>query len=98
MQSLIRRSGRAFVRPKLLLALCLVIFAPFVSRADGTVTICTESNLNYALVGGGLVTIACDGTITFTGTKEIFEGGDTVIDATGHNVTFSGSNNVQLFT
>src|SRR5437879_917369 len=92
--------GMCCLWSKALILISIVIGSiPFASRGDGTVTICTESNLNYALVGGGLVTIACDGTITFTGTKEIFGGGgDTVIDATGHNVTFSGNNNVQLFT
>src|SRR5882757_6657560 len=80
----------------LILIFLLVAAIPLASHGDGTVTTCTESNLNYALVGGGLVTIACDGTITFTGSKEIAV--DTTIDATGHNVVFNGSNNVQLFT
>src|SRR6267142_5973543 len=81
----------------LILISLFVAWVPLTSRGDGTVTICTESNLNYALEGGDLVTIACDGTIAITSTKNTFNYGDTIIDASGHNVTISGGNNVQLF-
>src|SRR5262245_48022613 len=74
-----------------------VASVPLASRGEGTVTVCTESNLNYALQGGGLVTIACDGTITITGTINTFNYGDTIIDGSGHNVTISGGSSVGLF-
>jgi hypothetical protein len=55
------------------------------ARAGGTVTNATEAALRSAMAGGGLVTFACDGTITLTNTlTNVF---DTVVDATGHNIS-----------
>src|SRR5215471_16958385 len=64
--------------------------------AAGTVTVCDEGHLRAALVGGGLVTFAADGTITLTNTLVITNG--TTIDASGHSVTISGNNAVRVFT
>jgi len=74
------------VTPALLLALLAV--APVSVRGEGTVYSASEAELDAALADGGTVTLAFDGTITFTNTKSI--SADTVLDATGQQVTFSG--------
>jgi hypothetical protein len=68
---------------------------PAPAFAGGTVTVCDEGNLRAALVGGGLVTIACDGTIVLTNTLVITN--NTTVNATGHNIILSGGNTVRLF-
>ena len=75
--------------------LLALLMLPFSAFCGGVVTNATEAALNTALVGGGTVTFACDGTITFTSTKAITN--SLVLDATGHNVVLSGGNAVQLF-
>src|SRR3990172_61308 len=57
-------------------------------HAGGTVTAATEADLRAALVGGGTVTFAVDGTITLT--SRLIITNNTVIDGTGHAVTLSG--------
>jgi len=85
------------MRPVLYFAILgLTLMAAWKTHAAGTVTNCTESNLDAALSGGGLVTFACDGTIILTSTKTI--SADTILDAAGHAVTISGNNTVRLFT
>ena len=74
----------------------LTLLAVWSVHASGTVTNCTESNLDAALLGGGLVNFACDGIITITTTKSI--SADTTLDATGHTITISADNAVRLFT
>ncbi len=66
------------------------------NQAAGTVTNCTEANLDAAMSGGGLVNFACDGIITITTTKNIST--DTILDATGHTVAINANNAVRLFT
>src|SRR5579871_3598757 len=61
--------------------------------ASGTVTTATQSALHTALLGGGLVKIAVNGTITFTSTETI--SANTVIDATGYSIIFNGNNSVR---
>ncbi len=61
----------------------------------GTVTNCTQADLQAALNGGGAVTFACGGTITLTNTIVIAQ--DTSVDANGFAVTLSGGNAVRLF-
>jgi hypothetical protein len=61
-----------------------------IARAGGTVTSCTESSLRAAMAGGGTVTFACDGTIAVANTLTIAL--DTVLDASGHQVSISGGN------
>jgi hypothetical protein len=63
--------------------------------AGGTVTNCTEAALRAALVGGAVVTFACDGTITLAET--IMNDTDTIIDGTGHQIILSGGDGVGLF-
>jgi hypothetical protein len=50
--------------------------------AGGTVTNPTEAALRAALVGGGLVSFACDGTITLGAT--ITNDADALLDGSGH--------------
>jgi hypothetical protein len=68
---------------------------PFSCHADGVVTTCTESALRSALIGGGQVTFACDGVISLSDVLVVTN--DTLLDATGHDVTVSGSNSTRLF-
>ncbi len=74
----------------------LIIILPFCSHGAGTVSTPTEAALNSALLGGGTVTIACNGTITLTNVEIITT--NTVVDATGYTVTISGGNSVQIFS
>jgi hypothetical protein len=59
------------------------------------VTNCTEATLRASLGLGGIVTFACDGTIRLGST--ITFGVDTILDGSGHQVTISGGNLVQVF-
>jgi uncharacterized repeat protein (TIGR03803 family) len=63
----------------------------------GTVPVpcCTQGALQAALAGGGTVRFACDGTITLSHTIEI--GTNTVLDASGNQITISGSNACRVF-
>jgi len=81
-------AGLAFM----LASALMVMPAPVWS--DGIVTSCTETNLRAAMAGGGTVTFACDGTITLGNTISITT--NTVLDASGHQVTISGGNAVQV--
>jgi RHS repeat-associated protein len=65
------------------------------AEAGGVVTTASETELESALAGGGPVSFTFDGVITLTTTKVISN--DTVLDATGREVTISGGNNVQIF-
>ena len=64
-------------------------------RGGGVVNNCTETDLRAAMAGGGVVTFACDGTISLAST--ITNTLDTVLDATGHQVVVSGGNAVRVF-
>ncbi len=63
--------------------------------ADTTLTTCTESALDTALIAGGRIVVSCDGTITLGSTKVIAL--DTTLDASGQ-LTLSGGGTTQLFT
>ncbi len=65
------------------------------ARGGGVVTSCTEANLRAAMAGGGLVTFACEGTITLSST--ITNSLDTTLDGSGHQVTISGGDAVRVF-
>jgi hypothetical protein len=85
-----RRKPRAvYYSIALLLALAQAAFAA------GIVTNNTDTALRAALVGGGTVTFATDGTIALTNTISIAS--PTVIDGTGHSVVISGGYAVRLF-
>ena len=86
--SALRQSG------KHALAVLMIVLALAV-RAGGVVTIPTEANLRAAMAGGGLVTFTCDGTITLTST--ITNEVNTVLDASGHQITISGNDSVRVF-
>jgi hypothetical protein len=66
------------------------------AHADGVVTVCDEAHLRMALVGGGMVTFSCSGTIVLT--AEIVITADTSIDGSGQTVIISGNNAVRVFT
>ena len=66
-----------------------------VAWAGGTVTSPTEPSLRAAMTGGGTVTFTFDGTITLGNT--IISSLNTVLDASGHQITISGSNSVRVF-
>lgn len=63
--------------------------------AASTATTADEASLRAALSGGGTVTFACDGTIVLANTLAISQ--DTVLDASGRNITLSGNNQVRVF-
>jgi len=67
----------------------------FMVLGDGVVTNCTEANLRAALSGGGLLTFACDGTITLENT--ITNLVDTVLDGGGYRVAISGGGCKRVF-
>jgi len=73
----------------------LLLLLSLKAVAGGVVTECTEASLRAALVGGGTVTFACDGTIILAST--ITNTVDTLLDGAGHQVTISGSNAVRVF-
>ncbi len=83
------------IRVLLILVVLLTVLTLQPAQAAGVVTTCDEPSLDAALVGGGLVTFACSGTITITSTKVI--SANTIIDATGQSVTISGANAVRCF-
>ena len=65
------------------------------ARGSGIVIDCTETALRAAMGGGGVVTFACEGTITLTNTITITN--DTALEAGGRQVTVSGNGAVRLF-
>lgn len=78
-------------------ALCfqLVLASASLCRAGGVVANCAETDLRTALIGGGQVTIACDGVLELSSTLVITN--DTTLDATGHELTLSEGAVVQPF-
>jgi len=60
-----------------------------------TVQTCDEATLRAAVSAGGRVALACDGTIGLTSPLVISNG--VSLDASGHNVSISGSNATRLF-
>lgn len=63
--------------------------------APSVVTNCSEVDLRAVLRQGGRLAIACDGTFELENTLQISR--DTALDASGHRVTISGVNRVQVF-
>ena len=60
-----------------------------------TLTNASLFSLQAALASGGAVVLAFDGTITAAMPLQILQ--DTVVDASGHQVTLDGSNSTALF-
>ena len=81
------------VKLSIFAGVCLLMREP--AWAAGVVTSCTEASLRAAMAGGGTVTFACDGTITLA--SSISNSVNTILDATGHQITISGTNKVQVF-
>lgn len=77
------------------LAVGLLVLKPVPAWAGGVVTTATEAALRSAMAGGGTVTFACDGTITLAST--LTNSLDTVLDASGHQITLSGGDAVRVF-
>ncbi len=84
------KSNKRWIRSVLVLLLLL----PLAAWAGGVVTNCTEAALRAAMVGGGTVRFACDGTITISTT--ITNVLNTTLDATGHQITLSGGDVVRV--
>ena len=61
-----------------------IFFVPSAAWAGGVVTNCTEADLRAAMAGGGMVTFACDGTITLAST--ITNVSNTTLDGSGRQV------------
>lgn len=57
-------------------------------HGGGVVQACDESSLRTALLGGGQVTFACDGTISLS--EPLVIDANTSIDASGHQVVLNG--------
>lgn len=72
------------------------LLLPSAVWAGGVVTNCTEAALRAAMVGGGTVTFACDGTVALTNTITVAT--NTVLDATDRRVTISGRGSVRAFS
>src|SRR6266550_2709809 len=68
---------------------------PYAASSAGVVTNCDEVSLRAAMLEGGTVTFACDGTITLGSTAAITN--DTTFDATGRSVIISGGSAIRLF-
>ena len=78
------------------LLLWALFFLPGHAFSGGVVTQMDQAALVGAMAGGGTVTFAVDGVIGLT--SAIVVASDTVLDATGHNITIDGGNAVSLFT
>jgi hypothetical protein len=74
----------------------ILLCLPRAVFSAGVVSSATDAALRAAMAGGGTVTFNCEGTITLTGTIAIAS--STVINGTGHSITLSGGNAVQLFS
>lgn len=72
-----------------------VFLFPATGRCSGVISTPTEAAFTNALAGGGLITFACDGTVTLGNPTTIST--NTTIDATGHSVTINGGTQVQIF-
>lgn len=86
------RSTRRWFR----LLLWALIFLPRNALPGDVVTQTNQAALSGAMAGGGTVTFAVDGVIGLSSTLVVAN--NTVLDATGHNITIDGGNAVSLFT
>jgi hypothetical protein len=76
-------------------AVLLELAFPFTIAAQTTISNLDEGELVTTLEAGGTVTFATDGTIDVTNTITIST--NVILDGTGHSITISGTNGVQLF-
>jgi hypothetical protein len=77
-----------------ILSFFVLVSAAALARA-GVVTSCDDYGLRTAIAQGGVVTFACDGTITLTNVIGIEN--NVVLDGTGHRVTIDGAGTNQMF-
>lgn len=63
-------------------------------HASGTLTNCTESDLRFALFGGGTVVLSCDVVIPLT--SGIVVSKPTILDGTGHSAGLTGSGSTNI--
>ncbi|MEQ1517062.1 MAG: choice-of-anchor Q domain-containing protein, partial [Usitatibacteraceae bacterium] len=76
---------------------------PFLStplaHAAGNVSVCDEANFRFALIGGGLVTFSCSGTITLTSSLggTILLPDRVIIDGSRQDVTITNNGDFYLF-
>src|SRR5262245_49591142 len=73
----------------------LLVLIPLSTLADTVISNCTQQELEAALKLGGRISFACDGTIVLTNTLAVTT--NAIVDATGHEVTLSGDNQVRIF-
>lgn len=93
-----RKRGRPPVRwsiLRLLIYIHLALGAGSAAFGSGVVTNCAEADLRAALVGGGLVSIQCDGTLALSSSITISN--DTTLDATEHSVMLTPGPVVESF-
>ncbi len=87
------RKGRLYLR---LMAIVIAISFRTSVHASGTVTNASLPNLLSALSSGGYVNLAFNGTIATSNTLVIST--NTVLDATGFQVTISGASTTRVFS
>ncbi|MDB6112708.1 MAG: Cna domain protein [Pedosphaera sp.] len=94
------RANRSAAQRRGMLVNCgvaaLLLLGQLLARADATVTTTSASDLQAALYGGGRVTLSFDGTVALTAPLNLLT--NTTIDASGHTVTITGNNAVQMLT
>ncbi len=88
------RSFRWLFAASALVALTITLLAQ-PAPAGFTVTNCAEADLISAVNIGGIVALACDGTITISRTLTI--SADLTLNASGHNVIINGGNSNRIF-
>src|ERR1043166_5793646 len=88
-------SKRSLARPAVGIGLLICSLGAGNLFANVLLVQCSESALSDALVEGGRVTFACDGTIVLTRTMMLTT--NTVLDASDHAVTISGNHSVRVF-
>ncbi|MDB6068075.1 MAG: Cna domain protein [Pedosphaera sp.] len=81
--------------PVWLIAALVTLLSLPVSAQTTTISNATFASLQSAVLNGGTIILAFDGTITATTPLEISV--NTIIDASGHSVTISGGNTNRIF-
>src|SRR5690242_15076640 len=93
-------ANRSVVPRRGMLASCgvavLLALGQLLARADSVVTTTSAADLQAALYNGGTVTLNFDGTVSLSTPLNLLT--NTTIDASGHNVTITGNNSVQMMT
>ena len=85
----------SFIRRSAFFIVLIGLLFPMAGFSSGLVSTMDETNLRQAVLGGGTVLFANDGTIALS--KTLYIAYDTTIDADGHNVVLDGQGQVQIF-